>query len=79
MAGTEAGANKNLLRREEKMRSDLAFGSGACFIHVHIERENSLICFRASLCLDEAKHVSACLSLFLFNKVFKQLPMSHRY
>lgn len=46
-------------------------------MHVHIERENSLIFFRASLCLDGAKHVSACLSLFLFNKVFKQLPMSH--
>lgn len=46
-------------------------------MHVHIERENSLICFRAGLCIEGAKDVTACLSLFLFNKVFKQLPMSH--
>lgn len=73
----ESGANKNLLRLRKKVRSDLALSSGACFMHVHIERENSLICFRGSLCLDGTKRVSACLSLFLFNKVFKQLPMSH--
>lgn len=75
----ESGANKNWLRLRQKVGSDLAFTLAVCFTHGHIERENSLICFRASLCPDGTKRVSASLSLFLFNKAFKQLPMSCWY